>query len=163
MTGSLQDHPGGVRRGALPAAPRTGTGDRSDGGLQGPAARVARLRAKVPSHITIGISGDSVAARGLNAGCEVWYSVIGGLFPEIALQITRLSVAGRAQDAQECSDRLQPLWALFDKHGGSIRVVATAAELLGLCSGGNLPRPLQTLTGNDRAELAAVLAATGLA
>lgn len=126
-------------------------------------ARVASLRAKVPSHVTIGISGDSVAARGLNAGCEVWYSVIGGLFPEVALQITRLSLTGRAQDAQECSDRLQPLWALFDTHGGSIRVVATAAALLGLCGDGNLPRPLQTLTGDDRTELAAVLAAIDLA
>ncbi|WP_312915730.1 dihydrodipicolinate synthase family protein [Stenotrophomonas sp.] len=126
-------------------------------------ARVASLRAKVPPHVTIGISGDSVAARSLNAGCEVWYSVIGGLFPEVALQITRMSLAGRAQDAQEYSDRLQPLWALFDKHGGSIRVVATAAALLGLCSDANLPRPLQTLAGNDRAELASVLASTGLA
>jgi len=126
-------------------------------------ARVASLRAKVPPHVTIGISGDSVAARGLNAGCEVWYSVIGGLFPEVALQITRMSLAGRAQDAQEYSDRLQPLWALFDKHGGSIRVVATAAALLGLCNDANLPRPLQTLAGDDRAELASVLASTGLA
>lgn len=126
-------------------------------------ARVASLRAKVPPHVTIGISGDSAAARGLNAGCEVWYSVIGGLFPEVALRITRLSMAGRAQDAQECSDRLQPLWTLFEKHGGSIRVVATAAALLGLCSDANLPRPLRTLTGEARAELAEVLAATGLA
>ncbi|WP_175540346.1 hypothetical protein [Halomonas sp. QHL1] len=29
------------------------------------------------------------------------------------------------------SDQLRPLWALFSKHGDSLRVVASAAELLG--------------------------------
>ena len=125
--------------------------------------RVARLRALIPAHVSIGISGDASAARGLNAGCEVWYSVIGGLFPEAAQHITRLALAGQAQQAQAASDRLQPLWTLFDKHGGSIRVVASAAARLGLASEDCLPSPLQTLSGQARTELAAVLAHTQLA
>lgn len=46
--------------------------------------RVNRLCALLPKHISIGISGDVCTANDLNAGCEVWYSVIGGLYPEIA-------------------------------------------------------------------------------
>lgn len=131
-------------------------------GQEAATERVARLRHLIPDSVTLGISGDSTAARGLNGGCEAWYSVIGGLFPEVALKITRAAQAGKAQLAQGVSDELAPLWALFDKHGGSIRVVATAASLLGLCGANNLPRPLHTLAGADRDELASVLSQLGL-
>ena len=86
-------------------------------------ARVARLRAEVPAHVTIGVSGDGFAARGLNAGCEAWSSVIGGLFPETALAITRAAQSGDNAEAMRLSQRLQPLWRLFGEHG-SLRVVA---------------------------------------
>jgi 4-hydroxy-tetrahydrodipicolinate synthase len=43
-------------------------------------ARVDRLRALIPAHVSIGVSGDWLGAIGLNAGCEVWYSAWGGLF-----------------------------------------------------------------------------------
>lgn len=120
-------------------------------------ARVERLRALVPSQVTIGVSGDALAATGLNAGCEVWYSVIGGLFPRAALAITRAAQAGDVQEATRLSERLRPLWALFDQHGGSLRVVAAAAELLGLVEHPTLPLPLKTLEGADRQQLAALL------
>lgn len=125
-------------------------------------ARVSSLRSRVPAHVTLGISGDPMAASGLNAGCDVWYSVIGGLFPEVSLQIVRAAQAGNANVAQALSNRLAPLWELFRRHGGSIRVIATAAFLLGLCDERNLPLPLHNLSGTDRDELAAVLAALGL-
>lgn len=131
-------------------------------GQEAASKRITQLRTVIPASVTLGISGDSVAARGLNAGCEVWYSVIGGLFPEVALKITRAARAGDAAVAQGLSDQLAPLWALFDKHGGSLRVVATAASLLGLCGANNLPQPLHTLVGADRDELASVLAQLGL-
>ena len=76
-------------------------------------ARVERLRALIPRHVTIGVSGDAFAATGLNAGCEAWYSVIAGLFPQVALAITRQAQAGNAQEATRLSERLAPLWALF--------------------------------------------------
>lgn len=119
--------------------------------------RVSRLRALIPPHVTIGISGDPMAARGLIAGCDAWYSVVGGLFPELAMKLTHAARNGAADEALHLSDRLSPLWAQFQKHGGSIRVMATAASLLGLCEPDNLPHPLHCLSGVDRTELSDVL------
>ncbi len=120
-------------------------------------ARIERLRALIPSHVTIGVSGDPVAATGLNAGCEAWFSVIGGLFPMTALAITRASRAGDAQEALRLSERLQPLWTLFSQYGGSLRVVATAAEIKGLAEPPCLPLPLKALGGAGRQNLARLL------
>ncbi|GHB12823.1 dihydrodipicolinate synthase family protein [Modicisalibacter luteus] len=116
--------------------------------------RVERLRTLIPPHVTIGVSGDPLAATGLNAGCEAWYSVIGGLFPQTALAITRASQAGNTQEALRLSESLSPLWALFSQHGGSLRVVATAAELKGLVASPCLPLPLKALEGTDRQAFA---------
>jgi|SRR5690554_2624594 len=125
--------------------------------------RVERLRTLVPAGVTIGVSGDPMAAIGLNAGCDAWYSVIGGLFPETALAITRTAQAGRAEEALRLSQRLESLWALFRQHGGSLRVVATAAELSSLAESPSLPLPLKTLEGRERQALAALLEELALA
>ena len=125
-------------------------------------ARIERLRAQLPPHLTIGVSGDALAARGLNAGCEAWYSVIGGLFPQTALAITRAARSGDAHGALQLSSRLQPMWELFRQYG-SLRVTATAAELLGLAEAPSLPLPLNTLAGSDRQRLAEWLAELKLA
>jgi 4-hydroxy-tetrahydrodipicolinate synthase len=116
------------------------------------AERVGRIRALLPASVTVGISGDAFAATGLNAGCQVWYSVLGGTLPELALAITR---AGSAQAATEASNRLRPLWDLFARHGG-LRVVSVLAELLGLIGHPNLPLPIRGLGADDRAEVARV-------
>jgi len=120
-------------------------------------AHVERLRALIPSHVTLGVSGDAFAATGLNSGCEAWYSVIGGLFPRTALAITRAAQAGDRQEASRLSARLQPLWAQFSQHGGSLRVIATAAELRGLVERPVLPLPLKVLQGASRQRLAVLL------
>ncbi|QHM70210.1 dihydrodipicolinate synthase family protein [Mixta intestinalis] len=120
-------------------------------------ARVRNLRGKIPHDVTIGISGDDSAATGLNAGCEVWYSVCGGLFPEVAKEITQAAAAKDSQKVMECSARLEPLWALFRKHGGSIRVIAAAAGIIGLTNTDCLPRPLLPLSADNIAEIAGVL------
>lgn len=124
--------------------------------------RVGRLRALIPSHVTIGISGDRYAAAGLNAGCEVWYSAVGGLFPRAALAITRAAQAGNAGEAARLSDQLEPLWAMFGRHG-SLRVIAAAAELRGMVGSPSLPLPLMALAGPDRVELGNLLERLGLA
>ncbi|OJZ06118.1 MAG: dihydrodipicolinate synthase family protein [Thiobacillus sp. 63-78] len=126
-------------------------------------ARVDHLRGMIPSHVTIGVSGDACAAIGLNAGCEAWYSVIGGLFPQVAVAITRAAQAGHAEEAMRLSDRLKPLWALFGKYGGSLRVVAAAAELRGLVPSPSLPLPLMAVDGAERQQLAVMLDELGLA
>jgi 4-hydroxy-tetrahydrodipicolinate synthase len=120
-------------------------------------ARVDRLRALIPEHVTIGVSGDAFAATGLNAGCEVWYSVIGGLFPKTARAITRAALSGNAEEATRLSESLKPLWALFTQFGGSLRVVATAAELRGFTHSPSLPLPLRAISGSGRQQIAAAI------
>ena len=130
--------------------------------LEDAKARVARLRALIPDNVTIGISGDPAAATGLLAGCEAWYSVMGGLYPELALALTRAAQAGDAEQAQTRSDALAPLWALYHDYGGSLRVAATIAELTDRVSAPCLPQPLNTLQGEARQRVAAVIEALGL-
>ncbi|MBK0004244.1 dihydrodipicolinate synthase family protein [Erwinia sp. S38] len=125
-------------------------------------SRVERLREKLPDGITIGVSGDAFAGFGLNAGCECWYSVCGGLFPREAKAITDAAVRGEKKRVTELTERLAPLWALFSKHGGSIRVMAAAATLLGLTKEDCLPLPLRGLTREDRDEVALVMSELNL-
>lgn len=125
-------------------------------------ARIQHLRQILPETVTVGVSGDADAARGLSAGCDVWYSVIGGTFPEPALALTRAAQSDQPERAQQESERLQPLWDLFAQHGGSLRVVAAAAAHLGLTPPRNLPLPLRGLDTEDRAQVAAVIETLGL-
>lgn len=121
------------------------------------AARVDALRRHLRPDVTIGISGDAYAGLGLNAGCEVWYSVCGGLFPETAKQITEAAAAKDYDRVTTLTTRLEPLWALFRKHRGSIRVIAAAAGVLGLTDIDCLPRPLLPLPADDIAEITDVI------
>lgn len=118
--------------------------------------RVARLRALVPSSVTLGVSGDGSGVMGLLAGCQVWYSAWAGLFPQPVLSMAREALAGNAEEAFRLSARLQPIWDLFARHG-SIRVTATAALLSGLAGPHCLPAPLLLLQGDDRRILEAFL------
>lgn len=118
---------------------------------------VAAIRAVVPEHVSIGVSGDAFGAAGLIAGCDVWYSVIAGTLPEPALQITRAAQEGNADVALAESHRLQPLWDLFAEFGGSVRVTAAIAEHLGLAPARCLPLPLQGLADDQRARVKGVI------
>ncbi|MDU7200676.1 dihydrodipicolinate synthase family protein [Phytobacter diazotrophicus] len=123
--------------------------------------RLDDLRARIPASVTIGISGDWQAATGFAAGCDVWYSVIGGLFPQVSLALTRAARAGNHRLAGELSDQLEPLWQLFRIHR-SLRVMAAAAEIMGVVGPSCLPFPLRPLAGEDKEHLHAVLKSTGL-
>lgn len=116
---------------------------------------VAQVRARLPQGVTMGISGDWQAASALQAGFDVWYSVVGGLFPQTAMAIVR------AQDSAP-SDRLDLLWALFRQYG-SLRVMAAAAEMTGKVNAPALPFPLQALGGEPRQRLAAIIDELALA
>jgi len=130
-------------------------------GVSGEVAEVRRyvssLQAMLPEQFPLGVSGDALAANGLLAGCRVWYSVIGGLFPKTALAITNAASSGDVETAQYLTKRLQPLWELFTDNGGSIRVIAAAAEILGLVDAPCLPQPLLALAGEERKKLAALI------
>jgi 4-hydroxy-tetrahydrodipicolinate synthase len=89
---------------------------------------------------------------GLNAGCEVWYSVLGGLLPLPILEIVKASQAGKADEAYQLSEALNSLWVFFRQHG-SLRVIATIAELMGLVKTPCLPLPVKTLSGEERKQL----------
>ncbi|MCB5206360.1 dihydrodipicolinate synthase family protein [Methylovorus mays] len=119
--------------------------------------RVARLRAHIPAHVKIGISGDHSGATGLIAGCEAWYSVLGGLFPLPILAIVKASQQGNIDEVNRLSTALEPIWAFFRRYG-SLRVIATIAELKGLVKTPSLPLPIKSLGGEERQRLSACIA-----
>ena len=125
------------------------------------AERIARLRAAVPEGVSLGISGDWAAAEALLAGCDVWYSVIAGVFPKTAKVIVDLAQTGQADQATDASAALEPVWALFRTYG-SLRVAATMAEVLGFVEAPCLPRPLQSLHGAGRSRVEEALRLSGL-
>lgn len=125
-------------------------------------AHVQQIRDVLPAEVTIGVSGDAHAADGLLAGCDAWYSVIAGTLPEAALRIVRTVRQGTPAEAWAESQRLAPLWNLFARHGGGIRVMAAVAEQLGLAQESSLPLPLLGLTEGQRAEVAQVIEELGL-
>lgn len=116
-------------------------------------ARVRAIRARIPSRVTIGVSGDGFAASGLNAGCDAWYSAIGGTLPVPARKIARAAQSGDHATATAESDRLAPLWALFAEFG-SYRTTAAIAEHLQLVAPDCLPRPVRGLRADARARVA---------
>lgn len=126
------------------------------------AERISAVRAVIPDHVTIGISGDAAAAGALSAGCDAWYSVLAGTLPDPALGIMRAVADGRYDDAAAESVQLAPLWNLFAEHG-SLRVIAAAAEHLGLAPRNCLPLPVRGLGTAERRQVAAVLSALRLA
>lgn len=126
-------------------------------------AHVSRIRAVIPPHVTIGVSGDQSAATGLVAGCDAWYSVLGGTLPDQALALTRAAQSVRAGDPQGAdrlrtvTSQLAPLLDLFTELGGSLRPIAAVAELLGYAEPSCLPLPVQGLGAADRDLVARAL------
>ncbi|MEX3600290.1 dihydrodipicolinate synthase family protein [Kocuria carniphila] len=118
--------------------------------------RVQDIRSVIPENVTIGISGDQSAVGGLKAGCDVWYSVLGGTLPELAVKLTRLARNADVNEATKESARLAPLWEL-NAEFGSLRVVAAIAEYLGLVPEKCLPLPIQGLTEQQRARVKTVV------
>lgn len=114
---------------------------------------VEKIRGAVGSDTVIAVSGDPAAATGLLAGCDAWHSVIGGILPQEALRLTRSAQAGDAEAALGESDALRPLWDLYASAGGSVRVVAAAAEALGVVAPNCLPLPVQGLSAEHREQL----------
>lgn len=118
--------------------------------------RITTLRNTLRPGTVIGVSGDWFAAPALNAGADAWFSVVAGLFPEVAVAITRAALNGSGAEATRLSAGLEPLWALFRQYG-SLRVMATASELLGLTARPSLPRPLRELDQDARRAVAETL------
>ena len=125
--------------------------------------RIGEIRAAIGTEVTIGISGDAHGAEGLIAGCDAWYTAVGGTIPEPLLEITRAAELGNAQLARELSAELQPLWDLFTEFGGSLRVSAAIAEHLGLVGPASLPLPVRDLDEAAKRKVAEVAESLDLA
>jgi 4-hydroxy-tetrahydrodipicolinate synthase len=125
------------------------------------ATRPGKLRAALPPQTTVGISGDWVAAEALLAGCDLWYSVIGGILPRQAKEIVDHALAGRRDEAMAASAVLEPIWSLFRTYG-SLRVAVALAEDLGLIPSSNLPLPLRGLDAEGRSRVAGAIRQCGL-
>lgn len=80
----------------------------------------------------------------MHAGCDTWYSVTVGLFPQTALTITRAAQTGNTALTVQLSQQLDGLWSFFTQYG-SLRTIATAAEILGFTTSPSPPLPLKTL------------------
>ncbi|WP_448547552.1 dihydrodipicolinate synthase family protein [Thalassotalea fusca] len=122
------------------------------------AERLAQLRKIVPNNVAIGVSGDKFGAAGMAAGCDVWFSVIGGLFPRTVQRLIDAAQSDQPENASHYSAQLNCLWELFARNKGGLRVMATAAHILGYAESNCLPAPLTPLVGEEREALANVLA-----
>lgn len=125
------------------------------------AGRIAALRKQLPPGMSVGISGDWMAAEALLAGFDIWYSVIAGLLPSQAKVIVDHVRAGRNLEASEASAELEPLWDLFRKFG-SLRVVSALAEEVGLLGTSALPLPLRSLDSEGRDLVAQAVRLIGI-
>jgi 4-hydroxy-tetrahydrodipicolinate synthase len=122
---------------------------------QAVAGHLATLRATVPPGFSLGYSGDWTTTEALIAGADAWYSVVAGLFPQVALEIVRAVQRGEAAEARRLDGRLGPLWALF-RHYSSLRVIYACADLLDLCHAAP-PRPILPLGEEARGRIAEVI------
>lgn len=124
--------------------------------------RIGEIRAAIGPDVTIGISGDAFGAAGLTAGCDAWFSAIGGIAPGPMLDIVRAIELGSTNRALELAAELQPLWDLFAELGGSLRVTAAIAEHLGLVGPNCLPLPILGLNDEQKRTVAEVADRLGL-
>ena len=120
-------------------------------------ARMQRLLPTLPKSISPGISGDPTAASALMQGARIWYSEWGGLFPHLARQLTDAALAGQKDEVARINAIFTPFWEMSVRYGGSLRVIASAAEIMGLAGADALPSPLQKISQNDMEKLASLI------
>lgn len=122
------------------------------------AQELAELRASPIGKLSIGYSGDWIAAEALLAGCDGWFSVLGGFLPQLAKIMVTAARAGHADVViSQCQKALLPVWRLF-REFGSLRVAYAATNFLGLVSA-QPPLPLQPLSLQDQQRVVEALRA----
>ena len=107
---------------------------------------LATLRAR--TNLSVGYSGDGGLAEAMLAGADAFYSVLGGLFPQLTLSFLRAAQAGHADEARRIDGALAPLWETFRAYG-SLRVMYALLDLLDLGKA-EPPRPLLPLGLDER-------------
>lgn len=111
------------------------------------------LRDLIPSHVKIGVSTDSLAAYGVAGGADVWFSATAGLLPTEMLNILRAVQKGDIDEGIHLSEKFTALWQMVAKYKGSVRCVATMAEIMQLVQAPCLPHPLMGVDRNDKEQL----------
>lgn len=121
------------------------------------AQELAELRASPIGKLSIGYSGDWIAAEALLAGCDGWFSVLGGFLPQLAKAMVTAARAGHVRTVSQYQQALLPVWQLF-REFGSLRVAYAAINFLGLAHA-QPPLPLQPLPPQDQKRVAEALRA----
>lgn len=152
-------HIGAIKIPGMPFASETA----KNGKVQNGAERLVTLRTLLPQHVAIGVSGDSFGAAGMAQGCDLWLSVLGGIFPKTVQHIIAQAQSERADEAMALSNSLNRIWALFSRNGGGLRVVAGAAAILGYSERVNLPAPFLPISDEDFSELEGLIRSLELA
>lgn len=111
-------------------------------------ADLAHLRGALSDDFQIGYSGDWGCSQAMLAGADCWFSVVGGILPELTVKLANAAAAGETGTVERLEARLQPLWDLF-KEFGSLRVVYAIVNHLSL-SDAQPPQPLLPLSTSDR-------------
>lgn len=124
----------------------------ADGDFKG---ELSRLQSACVPNFAIGYSGDWFAAPALLAGAATWYSVVAGLLPVPAVQLTRAAQSGDKAATAALDVTFAPLWALFRQYS-SLRVMYAIAEELGLPAG-LPPAPLKPIPSKARDAVAQAL------
>lgn len=120
--------------------------------------KLSQLREILPKQVAIGVSADKFAAAGMASGCDLWLSVLGGLFPKTVQAMMLAAKSQTRSEAMEASREFEEMWQLFADNRGGMRVMATAASILGFTEGNCLPEPLQPLAKEDRSQLERLIA-----
>lgn len=112
------------------------------------------LRRALPDGFSIGYSADWGAGEALLAGCDAFYSAVGGTIPEVMVRLAKAARRGDVDEVRRIDGALQPLWKLC-REFGSLRVSYALARLQGLTEA-EPPLPLQTIDGEAfaRTEMA---------
>ena len=112
------------------------------------------LRRALPRDFSIGYSADWGAGEALLAGCDAFYSSVGGTIPEVMVRLARAAKRGDVDEVRRIDAALAPLWKLC-REFGSLRVSYALARLTDLTEA-EPPLPLQTLDGEAfaRTEMA---------
>lgn len=116
---------------------------------------LAEQRRIAPKGFSIGCSGDWMATETLLAGADTWYSVLGGLLPNICLKLVRSAQKGEAAEARRLNGELAPIWNVFRQYS-SLRVVYALAEQLDLCHS-KPPPPILPLPESAKRQVAELL------
>lgn len=92
----------------------------------------------------IGISGDHIAVDALAGGAHLWYSVVAGTLPELALALAYASKNPEREEFQRVIKLAQPLFSVFTEYG-SYRTVDALALIAGLIQHTTLQLPIKSI------------------